>query len=177
MNVYVEDIRNMAKSGVNIYKMKEWTGLKLSEIRKIMLENMIYPSKEYKEYEYFKDALILKKHAENAHFYKDLAKITGISLNRTRFICENYNIKPSKTVICEVCGTEFSLAKSTIVNKYCSKACSNIVNKPKKPRKPIEKTCIHCNKTFQGMPNSKYCSDLCKTMYNEVEDTIRWLRG
>ena len=177
MDNLIKDIANMTKSGVSIYKIVDWTGLKIAEIRKIMLENNIYPSENDKEYRYFEDALTLKKHAKDAYFYKDLAKITQIPLNRTKFLAEIYNIKPSKKAICTVCGAEISLTKSTIVNKYCSKACSDVKNKPKRERKPIIKTCIYCNKTFEGKPNSKYCSDTCKRMYNEVEDTVRWLRG
>lgn len=177
MDNMIEDIRNMTKNGINIYKISEWTGLKLSEIRKIMIENMIYPSKNDKEYKNFKDALILKKHAKDAYFYKDLAKITQISLNRTKFLTDIYGIKPCKKAFCTVCGSEITLNNSTIINKYCSKECSYTANKPKKERKPILKTCIQCNNTFEGKPNSKYCSDLCKKVYNEVEETVRWLRG
>ena len=95
----IDNIRNMIKSDVNIYKIKDWTGLTLKEIRKIMLENTIYPSKMDKEYKYFEDALLLKKYAPDAYFYKDLAKLTGLSVNRTRFLAENYGIKP-----CKKCG-------------------------------------------------------------------------
>lgn len=173
----IDNIKNMVKSDVNIYKIKDWTGLTLKEIRKIMLENTIYPSKMDKEYKYFEDALLLKKYAPDAYFYKDLAKLTGLSVNRTRFLAENYGIKPCKKAICTVCGAEVELTNSTKINKFCSKECSDAIHKAKRPRKPIIKTCIHCNKTFEGKPNSKYCSEKCKTMYNEVEETVRWLRG
>ena len=53
MDNLIKDIANMTKSGVNIYKIVDWTGLKIAEIRKIMLENNIYPSKNDKEYRYF----------------------------------------------------------------------------------------------------------------------------
>lgn len=177
MNNYVKDIKNMTQNDVNISKIVQFTGLNINKIRKIMLENTIFPSKNDKEYRYFKDALILKKHAKDAYFYKDLAKITNISLNRVRFLCNVYGIKPSKKAICTVCGAKIDMTRSTIVNKYCSKQCSDTVNKPKKERKPIIKTCIYCKKTFEGKPNSKYCSYLCKAMHNEVKDTIQWLKG
>ena len=167
----------MTKDGIKVDKIVAWTGLSLEEIRKIMLENTIYPCKNDLEYRYFKDAVVLKTHSKDAYFYKDLAKITRISLSRTKFLCDIYDIKPCKKAICTVCGAEIDLSKSTIVNKYCSKKCSNVINKPKKERKPIIKTCIHCNKTFEGKPNSKYCSELCKKIYSEVEDTVRWLRS
>lgn len=177
MNDIVKDIENMTQSGVNIYKIKDWTGLKMAEIRKILLENNICPSKNDKEYRYFKDALALKKHAKDAYFYKDLAKICEIPLSRTKFLADIYGIKPAKKAICTICGAEILLSKSTVVNKYCSKACSDVKNKPKRERKPIIKICVYCSKTFEGKPNSKYCSDSCKRMYNEVEETVRWLRG
>ena len=50
MNNYTEEITNIVKSGVSIYKISEWTGLKVNEIRKIMLENHISPSETDKEY-------------------------------------------------------------------------------------------------------------------------------
>lgn len=174
---YVEEVRNMTRSGVKIEKIVQWTGLSINRVRKILLENAIYPCKNDREYRYFKDALVLKNHEDSAYFYKDLSKITGISLNRVKFLANIYNIKPCKKAFCTVCGAEIDLSKSKIVNKYCSKECSDTKNKPKRERKPIIKTCIYCAKTFEGKPNSKYCSDSCKKMYNEVEDTVRWLRG
>lgn len=177
MKNYIDDIEKMTQNGIKMDKIVRWTGLNIAEVRKIMLENTIYPYKNDIEYRYFKDAVVIRESLENAYFYKDLSKITGISLNRVKFLCDIYSMKPSKKAICTVCGAEIDLSKSTIVNKYCSKRCSNTVNKPRKERKPIIKTCIHCNKTFEGKPNSKYCSELCKKIYGEVEDTIRWLRG
>ena len=177
MKNYIDDIKNMTQNGIKMDKIMRWTGLNIAELRKIMLENTIYPCKSDIEYRYFKDAVVLKKYLKDAYFYKDLSKITGISLNRVKFLCEIYSMKTSKKANCTVCGAEIDLSKSTIVNKYCSKKCSNVVNKPKKERKPIIKTCIQCNKSFEGKPNSKYCSELCKKIYGEVEETVRWLRG
>lgn len=174
---YIEEVKNMTKDGLKMNTIVLWTGLTFEEVRKIMLENTIYPCKKDREYRYFKDALVLKKHAEDAYFYTELAKITGISLNRVKFIAEIYDIKPCKKAFCTVCGAEIDLSKSRIVNKYCSKKCCDKHNRPKKEKKPITKTCVYCAKTFEGKPNSKYCSDLCKKLYNEVEDTVRWLRG
>ena len=175
MNNYAEEITNIVKSGVSIYKISEWTGLKVNEIRKIMLENHISPSETDKEYKNYIDALKLKESANKAYFYKDLAKISGVPISRVKFLADVYDIKPTKKAYCTVCGKEIDLSNSTIVNKYCSKECSNTVNKPKKERKPIKKTCVHCNEVFHGKPNSKYCSELCKKLYNEVEETVRWL--
>lgn len=177
MKRHIEELKNMASSGVKIDKMVQWSGLGIDEIRKILLENDIFPCKKDKEYRYFKDAQVLKKHEKDAYFYTDLAKITGISLNRVKFIAEIYQIKPCKKAFCTVCGAEIDLSKSKIINKYCSRKCSDKNNRPKKDKKPIIKTCVYCAKTFEGKPNSKYCSDFCKKMYNEVEDTVRWLRG
>lgn len=174
---YIEEIRNLTQSGIKVSKIVQWIDLSIEEVRKIILENTIYPAKKDREYRYFKDALLLKKHEKDAYFYTDLSKITGIQLNRVKFLSEIYDIKPKKKAICIVCGSEIDLSNSKIVNKYCSKECSYKKNKPKKEKKPIIKTCIYCAKTFEGKPNSKYCSDLCKKMYNEVEDTVRWLRG
>lgn len=177
MKNYIEDIKNMTESGMKMDKIVRWTGLNITEVRKIMLENDIYPSENDIEYRYFKDAKVLKEYVKDAYFYKDLSKITGISLNKVKFLCNIYKIRPCKKPICIVCGEEIDLSNSSIVNKYCSKKCSDTINKPKKERKPITKTCIHCNKTFEGKPNSKYCSESCKKIYGEVEETVRWLRG
>lgn len=177
MSIYVEMVESMTKVGTKVDKISHLSGLDISEIRKIMLENNIYPCVKDKEYKYFKDALLLKKHEKDAYFYKDLSKITGISLNRVKFIVKIYDIKPCKKAVCIVCGQEIDLSKSKIVNKYCSRRCSDKNNRPKKDKRVIIKHCVYCAKTFEGKPNSKYCSDFCKKMYNEVEDTIRWLRG
>lgn len=177
MKRYVEEIKSMTQSGVKIDKIVEWTGLNISEIRQIMLENSIFPCEKDREYRYFKDAQILKMHVNDAYFYTDLSKITGISLSRVRFLAEIYNIKPCKKAFCMVCGEEIDLSKSKIVNKYCSKKCSDKQHRPKKERKPIVKRCIYCAKTFEGKPNSKYCCDFCKQLSNAVEGTVKWLRG
>lgn len=177
MNKLVEELKNNTLNGVKIEKMVQWSGLNIDEIRKILLENDIIPCEKDREYKYFQDAKVLKKHEKDTYFYTDLAKITGISLNRVKFIAEIYGIKPCKKAFCTVCGKEIDLSKSKIVNKYCSRRCSDKNNRPKKERKPIIKTCLYCARTFEGKPNSKYCSDLCKKLYNEVEDTVRWLRG
>lgn len=177
MKRYVEEIKSMTQSGIKIDKMVQWSGLNIAEIRQIMLENSIFPCQKDREYRYFKDAQVLKKHANDAYFYTDLSKITGISLNRVKFLAEIYNIKPCKKAFCTVCGEEIDLSKSKVVNKYCSRKCADKHYRPKKEKKPIVKHCVYCAKTFEGKPNSKYCSDLCKKMYNEVEDTVRWLRG
>lgn len=177
MNNCVDDIRKMTLSGVKVNKIIEWTGLKPSEVRKIMLENVIYPCKNDKEYGYFKDALLLKKHEKHARFYNDLSKMTGICSPRLGFLTELYGIKPRKKAFCEVCGKEITASRNKRVSKYCSKECSYKKHNPKKERKPIIKTCLHCGNTFEGKPNSKFCSDLCKKMYKEVEATVEWLKG
>ena len=71
---YIEEVRNMTRSGVKIEKIVQWTGLSIDRVRRILLENAIYPCKNDREYRYFKDALVLKNHEDSAYFYKDLSK-------------------------------------------------------------------------------------------------------
>ena len=55
MKNYIDDIEKMTQNGIKMDKIVHWTGLNIAEVRKIMLENTIYPYKNDIEYRYFKE--------------------------------------------------------------------------------------------------------------------------
>lgn len=71
------------------------------------------------------------------------------------------------TLICEVCGKDFSVCYSKKdTQKHCSLACS-FKNRPKKER--TEYKCPTCGKVFYALPNTHpgklaYCSKKCYTI-------------
>ena len=119
---------------------------------------------------------LLKSHLSDAYFTTDLAKITGLPINKVKFLCRKHNLKPSKKVFCIVCGEEIDLSSSKIVKKYCSRKCSNKNNRSITVPEVKYKTCKGCYKPFKVVTNRIYCSDECKNLRSRIRRDIKCLK-
>lgn len=178
MNKHInkQKLRDMLKINIQVKDISTTLDIDIKDLRKFLLENNIEPSQKDEEYKYFNYAVALKNNEYKAYFYKDLAELSHVSVRNAKLVAEMYDIKPLKKAYCKVCNGVIDLTNSKIVSDYCSKECKDSVTKTN-TKKQIIKNCVYCAKEFEGKPNSKYCSDDCKKLFNEVEDTVKWLRG
>ena len=170
-------LEKMVKRGTNVSEMAKKLKISELEVRLSMIKYKIIPNTHI-EQEYQKWAKILFKIRKQCYFYSEMSQKTGLSLTKTRTICNIYNIKPSKVCNCVICGTSIELKNGKHIPKYCSKKCSNIGFRGKsKEKKQIIKVCKVCGVSFEGSPNSKYCCDECKDFAREVRGGIKCLKG
>ncbi|GAA0093034.1 hypothetical protein UT300009_30640 [Paraclostridium bifermentans] len=175
MEMLKESIENMYSKGLKINEVSRLLQIKVKKLREIMLDLDIYPNENDKEYDYFRQAKIIKMQLSSAYFVKDLVKLTGISKSRVQMVCKMYDLKPCKKAHCVICGKEIEV-KGSVVKQYCSSECYyEVVKEKRKQSKPAVKTCVSCGATFEGKTNSKFCSDRCRQHDKEVKESIKWL--
>ena len=170
-------LEKMVKRGFTVGEMAEKLKLTELEVRLSMVKYRLVPNSRL-EKDYQECAKKLFKIRKKCYFYSEMAQKTGLSLSKTRLVCNLYNIKPSKVCNCIVCGTTIGLKSGKHIPKYCSKRCSNIGFRGKsETKKQIIKVCKVCGVSFEGSPNSKYCSYDCKDFAREVRGGIKCLKG
>lgn len=170
-------LERMLKKGLTIQEMAEILRFSEFEVRLSMVKYKLVPNSRL-EKEYQECAKELFKIRKKCYFYSEMAEKTGLSLTKTRMVCNMYNIKPSKVCKCVICGTSIELKNGRHIPKYCSKRCSNIGFRGKSEnKKQIIKVCKVCGVSFEGSPNSRYCSYDCKDFAREVRGGIKCLKG
>lgn len=171
MEMLKKSIENMYSKGLKINEVSRLLQIKSKELRKIMLDLDIYPSKNDKEYGYFESAKTIKEQLSSAYFLVDLINLTGLSKSRVMMICKMYDLKPCKKVYCAVCGKE--IKGEGAVKKYCSTECYNKNARMKRKKsEPTIRTCLVCGKEFVGKTNSKFCSDECRPYLRRKKEQI-----
>lgn len=85
--------------------------------------------------------------------------------------CANKAQTKTYLCACRCCGKEY-MPKAADRTTYCSRECMfmDIKAKPKEIKMPV---CIICNKEFTGKLNIKFCSDVCRKMYEKI-NYIKW---
>lgn len=170
-------LEKMVKKGLTVREMAEKLRFTELEIRLFMIKYRIVPNSDL-EKNHQECAKKLFKIRKRCYFYSEMAQMTGLSLSKTRAVCNLYSIKPSKVCNCVICGSPIELKNGKHIPKYCSKRCSNIGFRGKSEvKKQIIKVCKVCGESFEGSPNSKYCSYDCKDFAREVRGGIKCLRG
>lgn len=170
-------LEKMVKRDMSVAEIAKKLRISELEIRLSMIKYKIIPNSRL-EKDYQECAKRLFKIRKQCYFYSEMAQKTGLSLTKTRSVCNIYNIKPSKVCKCVICGTSIELKNGKHIPKYCSKKCSNIGFRGKsEERKQIIKVCKVCGVSFEGSPNSKYCCDECKDFAREVRGGIKCLKG
>ncbi|MFR2314899.1 hypothetical protein [Terrisporobacter sp.] len=170
---------NLTNENKNIDEIASILKKPEKEIRLLLLKYSITPGDRIeRDYQEYAKALNIIKN--ECYFYSEMAKKLDISLNKVINICKMYDIEPNRQSNCTVCGNTIELdIKSKHLKKYCSKKCANkAFNISKiKSKKPIIKHCSLCGESFEGGPNSKYCTEWCKSLAKDIKGVIKCLKN
>lgn len=76
--------------------------------------------------------------------------------------------KTGNYITCPICNTKF---KSRGLGRFCSEECKNAYY----DKKPMQKVCIWCGKTFiPSRSNVVFCSDKCRKHRKDAEENPRY---
>lgn len=170
----VSHIRKHIENGKTLTEVSKWFRIPVYKLRKIAFENNIQPNTNDPEGLNYDIAVKIREYATEAYFFKDFANEFGLPMSKIRTVCSMYDLKPLKKAYCIVCGKEIDLTGSSIVNKFCSRTCSDRHRRPLKGR-IVTKVCQSCGNTFEGNSNSKFCSDSCKKIASDTRRDIKCL--
>ena len=147
------------------------------EILQLRLKhNIDYKNKRNKMQKYLNIAKEIKPLMDKVYFPSQLCSLVKYNKSTILLVCNLYNLKPTKKPICLFCGKELEI-KANVLPKYCDRKCReshyrelNKLDKLDRKTKPIIKTCIVCNRKFEGSRNSKYCSSECKKLGKNINN-------
>jgi 5-methylcytosine-specific restriction endonuclease McrA len=98
-----------------------------------------------------------------------------------------YITNQDAALLCAFCGKPFVRKKSRLQHgrgKHCSPSCQYAARRAK-PRKAVQRTCLHCGQTFERAPSwlnahkgaGKYCSRICRDTHRIQKNHPQYLNG